>query len=244
MAATGDGELTPGGTVTHVATCELSVTSSRWDYPERHAAAIERHWQSRVKESPGFFNGAIYLLSAFAFEEGRFVGRLFPAEFKTFLFWRESGEEDPAIYDAFGSALLRSAEGHVLLGRQRPGHVNSGLAYLPGGFIDKRDVGEDGLVDIAASILREVMEETGMGADMWRPSPGFIVTVSGRQISIARELVSPLPSAELLGLIRCRLEADPSSELEDMVLVREPADLEAHAMPDFARLLLGHLFGR
>lgn len=228
--------------VSRAETCSLTAGRARWPFAEAEAAAIDAHWARRSAENPGFFNGVIHLLRHHTFENGVFKGELVRTDFKSYLYWREMGFPDASVRDAFGSALIRSAEGHVLLGRQREGNINSGLTYLPGGFIDARDVGVDGSIDIAASVLREVEEETGLPAGGLIRRPGFHVTVTSPLISIAVELVSIAPAEVLRTAMLAHMAADPESELTDAVIVRSSADLSGLAMPDYARILLLHLF--
>lgn len=230
------------GRVVAIGDCRLVRGEHDWPYPALHCDAIEAHWQRRTAECPGFFNGTVHLLSHYRIADGILGGQIFPVPFKTFLYWREGGATDTAVHDAFGSALIRSREGHVLLGRQRPGNVNSGLAYTPGGFIDRRDIGPDGTVDIRASILREVHEETGLGAEHWTIAPGYRVTFHGQHISIAMEMRSALAAEDLAARVRARLVADPSSELEDIVVVKGTEGAARHPMPGFVETLLSDVF--
>src|SRR5262245_33833895 len=203
--------------------CRLVVASREWDYAREHAAGIDAHWLRRQAESPSMFNGAIHLMYESAIEGGTLQARLLRSDFKSYLYWRERGFPEARVRDAFGSALLRSTEGHVILGRQRDGNVNAGLAYLPGGFIDPRDVTRDGTVDIDGSILRELAEETGLMPGQLQMQPGYIVTFCGPLVSIARELVSPLDAEALRAKTLAHLARDTQSELVDAVIVRSTA---------------------
>lgn len=227
--------LLPDG-VTRVDACRLAVVPGRWRYADEHADAIDRLWLVRKAERPQLFNGRIVLISGAGIADGCLTAGFTETDFKSYLHWREAGFPATGLRDGFGSALIRSAEGHLLYGRQRTGHVNAGLMYPPGGFIDPRDIRSDGVIDIAASIAREVAEETGLAAADFVPGGGYWVTVSGPHVSIARELRSRLPAAELVARIARFLAADPDPELAETVVVRRPGDVEASA-PEFARLL-------
>lgn len=224
-------------------TCTLTVGGGAWDFAELNAAAIDAHWQAGSRDNPNFFNGVIHLLAGSTFDGGHFRGDLVRTDFKSYLYWREMGfPAEAGVRDAFGSALIRSAEGHVLLGRQREGNINSGLVYLPGGFIDARDVDDTGAVDIAGSVLREVTEETGLSAESLARQLGFHLTFAGPLISIAVTLQSREGSAGLRERMLAHMRLDPNSELIDAVIVGSPADLNGLAMPDYARCLLTQLF--
>lgn len=222
--------------------CSLHVSPATWDWASANAEAIDRHWQRRSRESPAMFNGVIHMLSAISLDGAHLHGNFARADFKSFLYWLEQGHPYAGVRDAFGSALIISAEGHVMLGRQRPGNINSGLAYLPGGFIDPSDVSAAGSIDIAGSIVRELVEETGLAAADADIAPGFIATFEGPQLSIAREIRIALPAQSLRARILDHIAKDPNPELADIVIVRSAVDLQGLAMAPYAVRLLKWYF--
>ncbi|MBN8910869.1 MAG: NUDIX hydrolase [Rhizobiales bacterium] len=150
--------------VFRVPSVDLRVTDGGWAFADRHRGEIEAHWARRVREAPGFFNGPVFMMDAYSVSaHGHLSASFIRSDFRSFLYWRETGFRDDRIMDGFGSALIRSADGRVLLGRQSAGNLNSGLCYPPSGFIDVRDVRPDGLIDIDRSVAREVAEETLTG---------------------------------------------------------------------------------
>ncbi len=232
--------------VTHVDRVHLAVEPHHWAFAAAEREAIETTWAKALRRNPAYFNGVIHLCRGAALSTEALEGRLFATDFKTYMHWRESGFSDRSIRDVFGSALIRSAEGHVILGRQRAGHVNGGLTYLPGGFVDSRDVvmdaGSGCHIDIDASILREAAEETGLGEHDFAREPGYYVTCTGPQVSVALELASGRSSDELRERAMAHIAADPKSELTDIVIVKHKRDLDGLAMPAFVGVLLGALF--
>ena len=230
--------------VIRLAGCELQVGAGAWPFAERNRVPIDAHWDQRTRANPGFFNGLIHLLESHELKDGCLTGRLMPVEFKSFLYWKDTGYPDATVRDAFGSALIRSAEGHVLLGRQRAGNLNAGLAYLPGGFIDGRDIDASGLVDIDASVVREVLEETGLGAADLERRPGYVLTFAGAMVSIGVEYGSRLSARELKARILRHIAADTQSELVEVEIVQWSGDLDRIAMPIYAEVLLRMLFRR
>lgn len=231
--------------VERVAQCRLKVDATTWRYASEYAARIEAHWQRRIAQSPAMFNGVIHLMHSQASKRETFSGLFLRSDFKSYLHWREAGFPEAGVRDGFGSALIRSAEGHFVLGRQRAGNINAGLAYLPGGFIDQRDVMTDGTIDLDGSIVRELAEETGLTAADVRIAPGTIMTYCGALVAMSREIVSPLSSEQLRGRILAHIAGDPQSELIDAVIVRSAADLGTDAaMHPYARQLLAWLFAQ
>jgi 8-oxo-dGTP pyrophosphatase MutT (NUDIX family) len=227
-----------GDGVTRITECTLRVASATWDYARANSASIEAAWRHARAANPAMFNGVVHLLEAGRIGGADFSGTLVRTDFKSYLHWRAAGFPEAGVRDAFGSALIRSNEGHVVLGRQREGNVNSGLAYLPGGFIDESDVAADASVDIGASILRELVEETGIAPGEVSIAPGFLMTRFGPHLSFARELVSPLPAEALRARILSHIATDPASELVDVVIIRKVADIVPARVHGYARLLL------
>ncbi len=161
---------------------------------------------------------------------------LIETDFASFLFWKDNGYPDAAVRDGFGSALIRGCGGEVLLGRQLPGRVNSGLLYMPGGFIDLSDVKDDGLIDIDGSIAREVGEEIGLDFDHFERRAGYLVTQLGRQVSIAVELVSPLKAEALRALLLERIARQSNPELADFAIFAKPPSADRSDVAAFSRL--------
>lgn len=224
--------------VHRVAACDLVSVAVPWDFARLHRREIEENWARRCAANPAFFNGTVHLLGPYELGGPAFCAALNRVRFKDFLYWKDSGYPDSTVFDVFGSALIRSREGHVILGRQREGNLNAGLAYLPGGFIDERDVGADGRIDILSSIIRELREETGLTPEDVAPEPGFIVTRSGQLVSIGAELRSHIPADALAARIMAHIGADKEAELASLAIITRPSDLDQFEVPGYARTLL------
>lgn len=220
-----------------VGRCALQVADWQWPLTEgREEIACD--WRRRQTENPRLFDGDVYLMRDYAIDGAGLTGTLFRTDFKTLLYWRAlPGSLTESVREAFGASLIRSAEGHVLLGRQGPGQLNSGRIYPPGGLIDTADV-RGGTIDMDASIARELAEETGLGADDLQRVPGYLVARVGLKVAVAIEWRSALPAAELRARILANLRAQPEPELEDIVPVRSRADIDESSMPPHARALV------
>ena len=127
----------------------------------------------------------------------------------------------------------------MLLGRQGPGQLNSGRVYPPSGLIDGDDL-RDGAIDIDASIARELAEETGL-------APGALARVArlhrcrsadGRSRSPSNGAVA-LAAEALRQRILDFIDADAEPELDDIVIVRQRADIDERTMPRHARRCCG-----
>lgn len=230
-----------GGHVCEVANCQLSVVEKAWPFAARYEQEIEAHWQAEQAKNKGYFNGTVFALHAGDVRDRGLVGEVVSIEFKQFLYWREIAKTDQSIRDCFGSGILISSDGAAMLGRQMPGNINAGKSYFPGGFIDLRDV-KDGAIDITGSVLRELVEETGLAASSLKPRNGHLVTTTGRQVSIGVILQHEQSAAELSKTIVSNIQSQQAAELEDVVFVRSPEDLRGLDVPDYTQCLVEHLY--
>jgi len=228
----------PADSSVRIAQCALRVGPEPWPFAVERRAEIAAHWQRASAERPKLFDGTVYMLRKSALEGEGFRGIFVRTDFKSFLYWRESGYADPSVRDSFGSSVIRSAEGHVLLGRQTSGNVNAGLAYPPGGFIDTRDVTADGAIDIDASIARELAEETGLDPLELERTPGYLLTRAGALVSIGIEWKSPLAAAALRERILAHVSQQAVPELADIVIVRKASEIDEDTMPRYACAVL------
>ena len=227
-----------GDPCVRLARCRLSVAPWDWPFAIENITQIDTHWQKRRADLPALFNGTTYLMRAHSVARNEFAGALFQTDFKTLLYWRANPTTGhDGVREAFGASLIRSAEGHVLLGRQGPGQVTSGLVYQPGGIFDGDDVTGDA-IDIDASIERELVEETGLGAADFTRVPGFLIARAGIKVAIGIEWRSALRADDLRGRILDFLAQQAEPELADIVIARRPGDIDDALMPLHARLLL------
>lgn len=227
-------------TVQSVEACDLKVGAEAWAFQEQNKKRINAHWARARRDNPFYFNGAIHIMTAYKIANNVLAAEFFQSDFASFLYWRDHGSPPPAR-DGFGSAIIRSADGHLLLGMQRAGHINAGLAYPPGGLIDVRDVDAHGHIDIDGSIARELAEETGLDASQMERVAGYKITESGPSVSIAIEYRSHLPADELRSSIIGHIASETRPELEDIIVIRTKTDIAGLAMPDFASALVSTL---
>lgn len=231
------------GKCLHVAECSLRVADWNWPLSEQHATEIELHWQRRQAEMPTLFNGAVYLFKDYTADGHRLTGDLFKTDFKTLLYWRSLPLADRgSVREASGSSLIRSAEGHLIYGRQSPGHLNSGRIYPPSGVIDADDVDGD-VIDIDASIRRELCEETGLTPADFVRLPGYRIALVGTHVTIGIEWKSKVSAADLRVRIQDFLRSQAAPELDDIVIVEPGAFYADDVMPEHARTFMRALLG-
>lgn len=211
--------------VVRVAECVCHLAEEAWAYVGEHRTAIDQHWVQAVTSNPSYFDGIVLLTSACRLDTANggptsIALTLFETRFRNFLYWRHHGFDGKGVIDAFGTAIIRAGDGAILLVRQRPGNVNVGFYNFPCGFIDRRDIGKDGQVDIAANICREVAEEVGLGPDDLDRRPGFLITRVGVHLAIGIEFRSRLPADTLAARIRAFLATEANPEIGEVIFVR------------------------
>ena len=185
----------------------------------RLAAANRRIWDGRILGVSGVGGGPPRV------ENGVLRGEAREDSFSAFLTWRDLGFPEIGLRNVFGSAVIISSDGAVLLGKMGDWTANAGLIYPAAGSLEPRDV-VDGRVRVFESLARELAEETGMSAAEARVGQ-TVASFEGPRVSVARGLRFDEPMESLQARIRANLDAQSERELADIVAVRTRADLEA-----------------
>ncbi|MBN9248543.1 MAG: NUDIX hydrolase [Hyphomicrobium sp.] len=228
--------------VKYVSNCSLKLSGVPWPFALTHAADIDAHWQAATKANSSYFNGIVHLIDSVRLSDDVLEATLTRTDFKSYLYWRLGGYPEAGVLDGFGSAVIRSSDGDILLAQQMPGNVNYGFACLPSGFIDARDVQPDGTIDIARSIAREIAEELGVVANHVEREGRFIVARSGTQLCFAILFDASLTTAEIKRLVDEHNATSDDPELEAIIPVARLADIADLKMLPYARVLLEALF--
>lgn len=228
--------------VVPVQRCELSLQPNRWLFAEQQAPKIERHWHRTCQDNPQFFNGVIMMVQGWSVAGGVMRAQLWESEFKNYIYWRQNGYPDRSVANAFVSAIIITADRAVVLGRQAAGHINSGVPFFPGGFIDPRDVSARGPIDASAATLREVREELGLPSGHLIAEPGQLITFESSSISIGTVYRTELTADELETAVNAHIDGQSNSELAEVVLVRNNSAERMERMPAFTRELLDWAF--
>jgi 8-oxo-dGTP pyrophosphatase MutT (NUDIX family) len=213
-----------------------------WVYAREHRQQVLAEFERQRATKPGYFNGPIQIMLSHRIEHDTLFGEFATSDFASFVYWRAQGLVDDSVRDCFGCAIVRSAEGHLLLGVQAAGNLNAGRAYFPSGFIDPGDLLVDGTIDIDRSVVREIEEETELDAAALTRTPGYIVAAAAASIAIGVEYRSGLSSVDLRAAVLANLARQAEPELADIVMVGRRADLDGrpttpHVQPLLVALL-------
>jgi len=228
--------------------CELTVAPFAWRYAEARIVDVDRYWVQRSRENPHLFNGAVMLLSHWEFSDGGFRGRYFETEFARFLYWQKqlsdgSADVDRSVRNCCGAALLRGADGGLLLGRAAAHTANAGIAYPLSGFVDPQDIVANDQVDPERNITREMAEEVGFEATAFTLTAGYVMACGDESIQFGIEYRSAVSSAELRRQALFNLSKQAVPELSDVIVVRSLADLRGLLASDHTEAFVRYLFG-
>src|SRR5580700_8818231 len=223
-----------------VTALDLTVRPSLWSFAQTQRADIEAHFAREQRAKPQLWNGRILLARNPGFTEGQFTADYFETDFASFLAWRDWGFPDKDVFNGFGMGALRSADGAFVLGEMGQHTANAGRIYFPSGTPDLDDV-RDGAVDIAGSVAREVLEETGLSDADYTASPHWDCVVSGAAIAMIRILNVDMPGEALRARIEANLARQRQPEFSAVHLVHGTGDLSA-AMPRFVTALIEREF--
>lgn len=237
---------------------ELDAVRLRLDEAEHPWVAANRdavaaHWAREQVERPWLFNGTVILHRDLQFDDGAIHGVSHRAPYAGLLHlirtWKAQDGEAAAKAEAqlnawhlFGSAVILSSDGAMLLIRMAPRTANPGKVYAPAGSLDQSDIA-DGWVDVDGSILREAHEETGEALSSARAEEHLFGWRSGGRVAIFRRFVLAEPADAIATRMRAHIVTAAEQEVDDIVIVRTPEDLGPMA-PAYMHAFADFHFGR
>lgn len=231
------------GPIVAIERVDFRLSPFDWPFARTRTAEIDAHWQKRVAANPHLFNGEVLLMqtSALIEQKGarRLEGQCFSASFKSFIAWRDFGFPDATVANVFGMAALRSADGAYLLGEMGSHTAAAGRIYFPAGTPDAQDL-KDGAIDLEANVLRELMEETGLGEADVSATPGWTLVPQAPYWACMKEMRSNLSAAEIVEKVGAFLSKDKQPELLRLKPVFSAQDFEPQRMPGFILAYLRH----
>jgi 8-oxo-dGTP pyrophosphatase MutT (NUDIX family) len=177
-----------------------------------------------------------------AIENGVLRGQYLETDYASFSAWCHWDRPAAGVGDCFSAAAIMSADGAFLLGVMASHTFNGGRIYFPCGTPDPGII-VDGKVDLGLSLRRELKEETGLDMTAFDVEPGWIMSVDGALIAQIKLLRSNESANALRERILAYLASEKRPELEDIRIVRGPADFDP-AMPGYAITFLTSWFAR
>jgi 8-oxo-dGTP pyrophosphatase MutT (NUDIX family) len=219
-----------------VAGIDYVLDQGPWSFLEDRADAIDAHWARLCAAKPSLFNGRVMMMRSYRIEEaaqGRILrATAFETDYKAFLAWRDFGFPDENVMNCFAMAALRAADGAFILGRMGDHTAAAGRIYFPSGTPDPDDLRE-GTIDLEASALRELAEETGIAADELDILPEWTLVFDGPRLACMKPMQARLDAKTLVACCAAFLAQDKEPELTGLVPVFSEADFDTAHMPGF-----------
>ena len=219
--------------VARVGRVEARHEPKDWRWASENRDAVAAHWAKRMAERPKMFNGRVLLVGACALESDVFRASYFETGFADFLAWRDLGYPDPSVANAFAMGALQGSDGAFICGVMGGHTSNAGRVYFPSGTPDPSDLRPDGTVDLAASVVRELEEETGLKPAGYRIADRWIVVQRWPAVALLRPVFLAEPAEAAAERIRGNIAGQDEPELADVRVIRGPADVDERSMPVF-----------
>jgi len=219
-----------------VARLDLRVVPWRWPFADARRAEIDAHFAEL--NAARRRSGTARLLAAAALNEDTFSADYF--EPISPVSSRGATGTFPTHRCSTASAwAARAAATARIAGRDGGAHCQPGKVYFRRARRPRRH--QEGRVDIAGSVAREVAEETGLTAADYRAAGHWDCVVAGSLIALMRGLDSDLDGEALRRRIEADLARQASPELAAIHLVRNARDITAAMPPYMAAFLAARL---
>jgi 8-oxo-dGTP pyrophosphatase MutT (NUDIX family) len=211
---------------------ELVVVTGEWQHAQDHEEEIAAFFAQEQATNPDLFNGPFYILDKWQLADGILHGACHETTYAAYLHWRAHGYSSPG-YNAFAMPVVRPVGGGILLGRMAPWTVNAGSWYMPAGSIDSIDVLDDGRIDLAGNMSRELVEEIGLKVLRRMVAPTWTLVFTRGRLAMFREIVLRRSAEALLASIESHLATQEKPELDAVRLVSTRRDCVGLDMPPF-----------
>jgi 8-oxo-dGTP pyrophosphatase MutT (NUDIX family) len=228
--------------IVHLRGIDARFEAARWDFADDRRPEIEAFWAESIATNPDLFNGTVLLQHRWTLDDGVYRAAYSPVDYASFIAWPRLGKPGAPRRNGFAMPALRAADGPFLLGVMGPRTYNAGKIYFPAGTPDMDDVTADGRVDLAGSMVRELIEETALRRDEFEIAPDWTLALDSHRAAFLREARVAYPAEEARRLIRGRLASETDQELSDIAIVRRPEDIDEARTPGFAAVYMRAAF--
>ena len=219
---------------------DFRITPRPWPFADDNRAAIDAHFIDKQKANPALWNGRVLLAHEYGVTDGVCRGAFLETDFASFNAWRDWGRPPAAIMNCFAAPVLRGSDGAFLLGVMGAHTANAGQIYFPCGTPEPSDI-VDERVDLEHSARHELKDETGLDFEDLKAEPGWLSVRLDTWAMLAKVLNAREPGEALRGRILRHLASQAQPELDDIRIVRGPADLDP-MMPPFVPAFLRHMW--
>ena len=225
--------------VRYLRDCEVYLQDGNWAFAREHTAQIRAHWAEASANNPAIYEGEVFVLPNWEIDGDILKGQLIATSFSSYYFWRGLKDRHQITSEAFATALVMPADGGVLVARAASGSLNGGHFVMPGGLLDKADLGADGRMQFAHTAARELREETGLGEQHIEAMEGYVLANHNPFLAVGRVFRSHLSANQLLAHVQAFLDGETKPEIAEPRIIRSRAELDALPSLDYARALVG-----
>ena len=148
--------------ITRVSDVTARAEKRSWPWAEQNRDAIAANWERRIASTPKMFNGRVLLLGDVSVAPDICRSTYFETDYANLVGWLDMGHPDRSVANGFAMGALRGSDGAFICGVMADHTANAGRVYFAAGTPDRSDLRPDGTVDLAGSLTRELVEETGL----------------------------------------------------------------------------------
>lgn len=228
-------------TVLELNSCRLQLRAGKWAFASAHSDRIASNWERARAANPKLFNGDVFIVEDWEVDAGTLSAGVVQTNFAAYLYWRDAGFHDGAYDEAFATTAVIARDGGMLVARAVDGSLNEGYFVSPGGLIDRRDVGLDGLLDAAGAAGRELEEETGLSVRIATRRSGYLLARVPPYLAIGSVFDVAATSDELLTLVESHIAGQDEPELLQPMIIRRRSELDHVPLTRPTRLIGAHL---
>ncbi len=228
--------------IRRVSRVDAHCVPMKWEWAEQNRGFIEENWKRRVADKPKMFNGRVLLLSNLEFEQDLCRNTYFETSYANLIAWIDQDYPDKSIANGFAMGALRGSDGAFVCGVMAAHTANAGRVYFAAGTPDLDDLRPDGSVDLAASLTRELIEETGLTEAEFHVDDEWIIVQRWPTIALVRMVTMPVTAEEGAAKIRANIAKEEEPELQDVRIVRGMCDIDPERMPLFLQSFFESVF--
>jgi 8-oxo-dGTP pyrophosphatase MutT (NUDIX family) len=219
--------------ITRVSEVDARSETRGWPWADVNRDAISANWQQRIAAKPQMFNGRVLLLGKVSVTPQLCRSTYFETEYANLVGWIDLEHPDPSVANGFAMGALRGSDGAFICGVMADHTANAGRVYFAAGTPDRSDLRADGSVDLAGSLTRELIEETGLHETDYTVSDEWIVVERWPTVAMMRLVNLDVPAEQGAARIKALIARQREPELKDLRIVRSPDDIDPGTMPLF-----------
>ncbi|MGI9402346.1 MAG: NUDIX hydrolase [Rhizobiaceae bacterium] len=178
------------------------LRDGRHPHEAENLQEIEDSWSQRKAAKPELFDGETVLGNSWRIEGNVLRIECQKIRYAALLHWLDTpasagtGNSNNSVH-FFASAVVKSSDGKILMGRMGDHTANAGRVYMPSGSIEVEDF-RNGQGDFASNMRREVLEETGLDLNEAQAAHRYSAYFGNGILALFRQFDFPASSADLL----------------------------------------------